>query len=44
MTSAVAARQLRTGIVAMEPPATRQEWLDRVRRIDDQGHAGLSRS
>jgi probable F420-dependent oxidoreductase len=38
MTSTVAARQLRTGIVAMEPPATLRQWLDRVRRIDGQGH------
>jgi probable F420-dependent oxidoreductase len=38
MTSTVAARQLRPGIVAMEPPATLRQWLDRVRRIDDQGH------
>jgi probable F420-dependent oxidoreductase len=28
----------RTGIVVMAPAATRTEWLDRVRRIDGQGH------
>jgi probable F420-dependent oxidoreductase len=28
----------RTGIVVMAPAATRSEWLDRVRRIDGQGH------
>jgi probable F420-dependent oxidoreductase len=31
-------RTFRTGIVAMAPAATRTEWLDRVRRIDGQGH------
>jgi probable F420-dependent oxidoreductase len=31
-------RRLRTGIIAMAPAATRNEWLERVRRIDDQGH------
>jgi probable F420-dependent oxidoreductase len=31
-------RTFRTGIVAMAPAATRTEWLDRVRRIDAQGH------
>jgi probable F420-dependent oxidoreductase len=31
-------RAFRTGIVAMASAATRTEWLDRVRRIDGQGH------
>jgi probable F420-dependent oxidoreductase len=31
-------RPLRTGIVAGTPPATRDEWRERVRRIDRLGH------
>ncbi|MGH9229882.1 MAG: TIGR03621 family F420-dependent LLM class oxidoreductase [Acidimicrobiales bacterium] len=34
-------RGFRTGVVAVAPAATRGEWLDRVRRIDDQGHDAL---
>lgn len=31
-------RPVRTGVVAMAPPAARGAWRDRVRRIDRQGH------
>ncbi|HET6950648.1 MAG TPA: TIGR03621 family F420-dependent LLM class oxidoreductase [Acidimicrobiales bacterium] len=31
-------RPVRTGIVAVDVPASRAEWRDRVRRIDGQGH------
>lgn len=31
-------RPFRTGIVAAAPPATRDEWRERVRRIDRLGH------
>ncbi|HET9608004.1 MAG TPA: TIGR03621 family F420-dependent LLM class oxidoreductase [Acidimicrobiales bacterium] len=33
-----APRPLRTGVVAMSPPASPAEWHDRVRRIDEHGH------
>jgi alkanesulfonate monooxygenase SsuD/methylene tetrahydromethanopterin reductase-like flavin-dependent oxidoreductase (luciferase family) len=29
---------LRTGVIALEPAPSRAAWLDRVRRLDDQGH------
>jgi probable F420-dependent oxidoreductase len=32
------ARPFRTGVIAGDPPASRGEWRDRVRRIDRQGH------
>ena len=32
---------VRTGVVTRGPAATRAEWADRVRRIDDQGHDAL---
>jgi probable F420-dependent oxidoreductase len=38
VTPAAGSRSFRTGIVATAPAATRKEWLDRVRRIDEQGH------
>ena len=31
-------RPLRTGVIALEPAPSRAAWLDRVRRLDDQGH------
>jgi probable F420-dependent oxidoreductase len=31
-------RPFRTGIVAVAPPASRDDWRERVRRIDRQGH------
>lgn len=32
------ARPFRTGVVAAAPPASPEDWRDRVRRVDRQGH------